>query len=357
MGSVTLRQRIADLHSSNNVSLKADDVVITTGSILANYLALSTILGSGDHIICQYPTYGQLYGVPKHLGVEVSFWKSAAEKNWMPDLGELASLVKPNTKAIIITLVALCCIKLLETTDTNFCSNPCNPSGTVLPQSMLDGIVAVAKQHDLIIFSDEVFRPLFHSRDAEQPPSAAAMGYKKVICTGSVSKAHGLPGIRIGWVVCPDPKIIQQIIVARDYTTISVSQLDQGVASFALSPEVLPRLLDKNLQRCAKGIELLDAFVRQNSKWCTWVSPAGAGVGFIRIRDNDGNPIDDADFCSRLANEHGICVVPGGLAFTGDDNGDDLKGYVRIVLGDWQDLQEGLPVVAQFLARYMGAKV
>jgi aspartate/methionine/tyrosine aminotransferase len=100
---LTLRQRIADLHSSNEVALAADNVVITTGSILANYLALSSFLGKGDHAICQYPTYGQLYDLPKHHGVEISFWKSSAGQKWMPDLKDLASLVRPNTKAIIIT--------------------------------------------------------------------------------------------------------------------------------------------------------------------------------------------------------------------------------------------------------------
>jgi aspartate/methionine/tyrosine aminotransferase len=217
---------------------------------------------------------------------------------------------------------------------------------------MLEGIVAVAKQHSLTVFSDEVFRPLFHSRHAEQPPSVAALGYEKVVCTSSVSKAHGLPGIRVGWVVSPDPQIIQRIIVARDYTTISVSQLDQGVAAFALSPDILPRLLEQNLGRCAKGIALLDAFVRQNSKWCQWVPPEGAGVGFIRIHDNNGEPCDDADFCGRLARERGICIVPAGLSFTGDGD-NDLKGYVRIALSDWPELEAGLPVITQFLASYM----
>lgn len=180
------------------------------------------------------------------------------------------------------------------------------------------------------------------------------MGYGKVICTGSVSKAHGLPGIRVGWMVCPDVQMIQRIIAARDYTTIAVSQLDQGVAAFALSPEVLPRLLQQNLQRCAKGIALIDRFVLENSQWCEWVTPAGAGIAFIRIRNNKKDPVDDADFCVRLVDEHGICVVPGGLAFTGTgESGSDLKGYVRLALADWPELEEGLPVVTRFLANYM----
>lgn len=61
----------------------------------------------------------------------------------------------------------------------------------------------------------------------------------------------------------------------------------------------------------------------------------GVGVGFIWIWDNDGNFIDDVDFCLWLVNEYGICVVFGGFVFIGDDNGDDFKGYVWIVLGDW----------------------
>ncbi len=101
-GSATLRQLVAALFDTGKDTaappLPPDNVVITQGAIAANYLLFYTLLGSGDHAICVYPTYQQLYDVPRSLGAEVSFWKLKEENGYVPDVGELAGLVRPNTK-------------------------------------------------------------------------------------------------------------------------------------------------------------------------------------------------------------------------------------------------------------------
>lgn len=104
-GSVKLRQRIAELHSSPDSQLSAENVVITPGSIMANYLVLSTLCGPGDHIICQYPTYAQLYILPRYAGAEVELWKMSEEQNWIPSTDDLAAMIRPNTRAIIVKSV------------------------------------------------------------------------------------------------------------------------------------------------------------------------------------------------------------------------------------------------------------
>jgi aspartate/methionine/tyrosine aminotransferase len=102
LGSVRLRERIAELHSSPEVELTAANVVITPGSSMANHLVLATLCGPGDHIICQYPTFGPLYLLPKHSGVDVSLWGLNETDGWSLDLEGLAGMIKPNTKVIII---------------------------------------------------------------------------------------------------------------------------------------------------------------------------------------------------------------------------------------------------------------
>lgn len=102
LGSVRLRERIAELHSSGDVKLTAANVVITPGASLANYLILATICGVNDHLICQYPTYGQLYLLPKYSGVDVSLWAMNETSDWSLKLEELAGMIKPNTKVIVI---------------------------------------------------------------------------------------------------------------------------------------------------------------------------------------------------------------------------------------------------------------
>ena len=114
-GSDTLRGRLAALYSSRVASpLSSDSILITPGAIAANFLLLYTLIGPGDHVICVHPTYQQLYAVPESLGAEVSLWKLKKEKKYIPDVEELESLVKENTKVIII-------------------NNPNNPSKYIKP--------------------------------------------------------------------------------------------------------------------------------------------------------------------------------------------------------------------------------
>lgn len=102
-GSSELRNNLSRLYSSKvGTPLPAENILITPGAIAANHLTLYSLVGPGDHVICHYPTYQQLYSIPESLGAEVSLWKSNADNKWLPDLEELKALVKPNTKLIII---------------------------------------------------------------------------------------------------------------------------------------------------------------------------------------------------------------------------------------------------------------
>jgi aspartate/methionine/tyrosine aminotransferase len=103
-GSQTLRQRIAAHCSTEDLQLTAEDVIVTQGAIGANFLALYTLTGPDDHVICVYPTYQQLYDTPRSLGAEVTLWKLKKENGFVPDVDELAGLIKPNTKVLIIAL-------------------------------------------------------------------------------------------------------------------------------------------------------------------------------------------------------------------------------------------------------------
>jgi len=102
-GSEGLRSNIANLYSSSSIApLSSENVLVTNGAIQANFLALYSFIGPGDHVICHYPTYQQLYSVPRSFGAEVSLWKSSEKNDWELDLEELKSLIQPNTKLIII---------------------------------------------------------------------------------------------------------------------------------------------------------------------------------------------------------------------------------------------------------------
>ncbi|KAK4231161.1 hypothetical protein QBC38DRAFT_355209 [Podospora fimiseda] len=330
-GSEKLRQRVAALfdRESDANALPADNVIITQGAIAANYLLFYTLVGPGDHVVCVYPTYQQLYSVPESLGAEVSLWKLKAENGYVPDVSELEGLVKENTKMIVI-------------------NNPNNPTGSTTPKHVLQEIVAFAKQKDIIILADEVYNPLYHSLPEGQaaPPSILALGYDKTVATGSMSKAHSLAGIRLGWIASRDKSIVEGVAVARDYTSISVSQLDDQVASYALSEPVLGPLLKRNLGLAQSNLALVSAFVDKYSSVCSWVKPTAGTTALVQFKKK-GEVVDDPTFVLDLLEKTKVLFMPASPCF---GLGQDFKGCVRLgYVCDAEVLKEGLSRLGQYV--------
>lgn len=227
-------------------------------------------------------------------------------------------------------------------------SNPNNPTGYTISKDFLENIINIARDSNITVFSDEVFSPLFHS-PTDPPPPVVSLPYAKTVSTGSLSKSYGLPGIRVGWAVSQDLDLIQRIVNLRDYTTLSVSQIDDGIARHALSPEILPQLLCHNLTRCAESIARVEDFVGKHAGRCRWVRPRGGGTAFVQIVGaGDGRAVDDVRLARRLATEKSVCVVPGGLCFS-EEGGGDFRGYLRFRLGDPVVLEDGLRALGELL--------
>ncbi|OAA55023.1 aminotransferase, class i/classii [Niveomyces insectorum RCEF 264] len=351
-GSATLRQVAALIDGGGReeerdddddvVPLPPDNVVITQGAIAANHLLFYALLGAGDHVVCVYPTYQQLYSVPKSLGAAVTLWTLKADNGYVPDPAELEAMVQPNTKMIII-------------------NNPNNPLGVPIPRPVLERIVGFARSRDLLLVSDEVYLPLHHgggggdrSRETiddllppPPPPSILSLGYDKAIATGSMSKAFALAGLRIGWVAARDRAVVDALLAARDYTTISVSQLDDGVARYALSDAVRRPLLLRNVALAQTNAQHLAAFVRawaaRGRVRCTWMRPTAGTTAFVRFarvaaaaeaeagpepeQEPEAIPVDDEQFCLDVLAATKVMLVPGSRCF---GHGRDFRGYVRI---------------------------
>ncbi|KAI9640374.1 hypothetical protein NHQ30_011119 [Ciborinia camelliae] len=332
-GSPALRERLASLYSARTASaLSPESIILTRGAIEANFLLLYTLIGPGDHVVCVHPTYQQLYSVPQSLGAEVSLWKLHKGKKFIPDVEELKGLVKDNTKMIII-------------------NNPNNPTGATIPKSVLQGVTDFAKENNIIILSDEVYRPLFHGisvADPEFPPSMISMPYEKIIVTGSLSKAYSLAGIRVGWIACKDNSIIEAIAEARDYTTISVSQLDDQVASYAMNASVIHALLARNIKLAKTNVALLEAFVNEHGENLSWVKPTGGTTAFIRV-EKKGVPVEDVQFCVDVMEKTKVMFLPGSKCF-----GAEYKGYVRIgFVCETEVLKEGLQKLGGYVREYL----
>ncbi|KAJ5808803.1 hypothetical protein N7474_010072 [Penicillium riverlandense] len=330
-GSDELRGTLANLYSVKTPTpLPKDNILITAGAIQANFMLLYTLVGPGDHVICHYPTYQQLYSVPTSLGAEVSLWKSDAGNGWQLDMKELETLIRPNTKLIII-------------------NNPQNPTGAIIPHSTLEELVDLAREKSIILFGDEVYRPLFHNitpMDKEFPPSLLSLGYERTVVTGSISKAYSLAGLRVGWIASRDPTIIEACASTRDYTTISVGQIDDAVASYALAPTCIHNLLRRNIDLARTNLALLEKFIESHRWACDWVKPRAGTTAFVRFTKM-GKPVDDVAFCEMLLDRTGVMFVPGSACFGG---GEDFPGYVRIgYVPETEVLEQGLEALKAFM--------
>ena len=227
-------------------------------------------------------------------------------------------------------------------------NNPNNPTGATTPKSVLAQIIEFAKARDIYVLGDEVYRPLFHSLPAgeEMPPSVLSFGYERAISTGSMSKAFSLAGIRLGWVASRDPSIIEAVAAARDYTTISVSQLDDSVAAYALSDAVQPSLMKRNIELARTNLDLLDAFVQKHNSVCHWVKPTAGTTAFVQFLSR-GEPVNDPDFCLDVLEKTKAMFLPGSRCFGHDV---DFKGYVRIgYVSDTAVLEEALQKLGNYV--------
>jgi aspartate/methionine/tyrosine aminotransferase len=270
-------------------------------------------------------------------------------QKWQPSLDELESLIKPNTRIIVLKYVPSLAqirkqIKRKQPqTDAKIPSTPNNPTGAVLPRTHLTRIVSLAKSHNLLLLSDEVFRPLYHNPNTDpdhdhDPPmpssgptpsaSLADHAYPHSIITGSFSKALSLPGLRLGWIATASAHLRSTLLTTRDYTTIAVSQLDQAVAGAALT--IRDEILHRSLALCARNLDILDAWVAGLGERVWWAGrPAGGATAFVRVKERDGKGwVDDRVFCEKLVRETGVMVVPGGYCF-GEQEQEGKEGWLR----------------------------
>ncbi|KAK1856812.1 classes i and ii family protein [Colletotrichum chrysophilum] len=328
-GLPSLRKKIAKLYSDD---LPFVNVLTTASGSLANFIVFYALIGPGDHVIVTSPGYPQLQAVPGSLGAEVSYWKAKANDKWSFDPKELEGLVKANTKMIVI-------------------NNPLNPLGTVLSDVELRKIIEIASKHSIIVFSDEIYRPIFYPSDGDRydtPPSIISLGYENTIATCALSKSYSLAGIRIGWLASHSRNIIELCDNARAYCLITTSQLDERVADFALHSKRSAAIIQRNILQAERNKFIVQAFIDKYPDICSWVAPAGAAMGFIKFT-REGKLVDDVNLCKMLHEEEGVLLVPGTCF------GKEFAGWVRIGLGMPSDrLREGLEVVCKFISNRYG---
>lgn len=308
-GSPEFKKAVSNLYHSVSES----QILQTNGATGANMLVLYGLIEPKDHVISIYPTYQQLYDIPKSLGAEVDLWQVKEENNWLPDLDELRQLIRPNTKMICI-------------------NNANNPTGAVMDDEYLQELVAIAKSCGAYILADEVYRPF-----TTKKVSSIIDLYDKGISVNSLSKTFSLPGIRVGWVAACD-EVIDILRDYRDYTMICAGVFDDMVASLAL--EHKEAILARNRQIIRENLAILDQWIASEPK-ASYIRPAEVPTSFVKLDVNV--PIET--FCLTLLQKYGVLLVPG--------NRFGREGYVRLGYSCQQEtLKQGLQLLSACLKEF-----
>ncbi len=313
-GPLELRQRIA-----GHLGGEAANVLVTSGTIEANFLCAWRLLEPGDEIAYMVPNYLQIQGLAESFGAVVRPFRLRPELGWQPDLEELERAVTPKTRLIALV-------------------NPNNPTGTVLGPEAMSRIVELAESSGAWLLVDEIYRGTEH--DGEMSPSFFGR-YSRAIVTGSLSKAYGLPGLRIGWVIGPQ-ELVEELWSRKDYTSITAATLSYELAARALEPAALKRILGRNRELAVRNLQVLRDWVHGGEGLSVRTPSAGA-MTLVRYAHGIGS----IELCDRLRRERSVLVVPGGHF--------GLEGYLRIGYGiPTARLTEALARVGELLEELPG---
>jgi aspartate/methionine/tyrosine aminotransferase len=278
-GSDPLRARIAALYDG----VPDDGVVVTNGSAEANFLAVWELVRPGDEVAVLVPTYMQAYGMAQNLGARVTPIPLREELGWQPDPDEVRDVVTDRTRLIVVT-------------------NPGNPTGIRLHDDARAAVVDAAARAGAWILADEVYTGA--ELDGTETPSFFG-AHDRVIATGSLSKAYGLPGLRIGW-AATDPHTAEALWARSDYTTISTGELTDRLARVALDPAVRPHLLRRTRSIIAEGLDTLTSWMQRTGGF-RWHTPDAGAICFVHY----DAPIESARLAERLRAEQDVLIVPG----------------------------------------------
>jgi aspartate/methionine/tyrosine aminotransferase len=306
-GTTELRTLIAAMYPGSS----PDHIQVTNGGSEANYISIWRLVEPGDDVVMLVPNYMQTWGLVRGFGGTVREWpliEDRAAGRWRPDLDALATLVTSRTRLIVIC-------------------TPNNPTGAALTSDELDRIARIAASHGAWVLSDEVYRGA-ELGDQESPSMWGR--YERVIITSGLSKAYGLPGLRIGWIAGP-PEFVASTWSYHDYTTIAPGALSDRLARVALDPTRRPAILARTRRIVRENLPRIEAWLKAHDPMFSWIPPQAGAIVYVRY----GYAINSTTLVTRLRDEKSVLIVPG------DHFG--MDGYLRLGFGERPEyLQHGL---------------
>jgi aspartate/methionine/tyrosine aminotransferase len=280
-GAPDLREAIAATFDRR----AARDILCFAGAEEGIYTAMRVLLRPDDHAIVVTPNYQAAETVPLSIctatGVPLD-----PERGWTLDIDRVTAAIRPETRLISI----------------NF---PHNPTGKILERDRFDALIDLCRQHGLWLFSDEVYRPLGREGVVHLPQVADV--YERGLSLGVMSKAYGLPGLRIGWIACADRHLLGRLERYKHYLSICNAGPSERLAVIALKAR--EHILARNRTLVTHNLALFDAFFAERADLFAWHRPDGGCVAYPRYLGTDGV---DA-FAGRLVEEAGVLVLPSSI--------------------------------------------
>ena len=296
-GNPRLREAISRVYQS----VSPEDVVVLATPVEGIYLAAHCLLEPDEEVIVLSPAYDALVNTFEHVVGKgrVHRWtfKPGADQ-WTLDLEELRQLITPQTRLLVV----------------NF---PHNPTGFVPTPDWLNELFKMVEQHDLKLFCDEMYFGLVNS-GTPAIPSAADATNAAIVLSG-LSKTHGLPGLRCGWLVVRDPALREQFMNWKFYTSICASGPSEYLSTVAL--RIWQVLRNRSLQQIEQNLQLATEFFSRWPQHFTFRRPQGGSTALVGYHVPSVSAIAET-----LARDEGILIQPA-IIMGGDDQ------QMRIGLG------------------------
>jgi aspartate/methionine/tyrosine aminotransferase len=303
-GTVELRERIAAMYPGAHV----DQIEVTNGTSEANYLIALSEIQPGDAVAMQIPNYMQLWGVARSLGADVRTFGLRPDAAWEPDWEAFERAVTPETRLLYL-------------------SNPNNPTGSILSEPAMRRIADRCEETGTWLLSDEVYL----GAEVDGPRTASFWGMSsRAVVTSGLSKAYGIPGVRIGWIVGPKV-LVADCWSQHDYITIGPNKLSDRVACVAVEAGNRDRCYARTGQILRHNLPIAREWVASFGDRLTWTEPRAGAIGLMKYAADTPS----LTIAERVRLNQSTLIVPGTHV--------GIEGHLRIWLGGREAfLREGL---------------
>jgi aspartate/methionine/tyrosine aminotransferase len=321
-GSAATRERIAGWYPGCGV----DNVTVVNGGSEANLLALWTMLEPSDRLAFMIPNYLQGWGLGRHFSAasdafHLRLRADGRDPRWELDVDELGRVVTDRTKVVMVC-------------------NPNNPTGHLLTEDEMDAVVVAASRVGAWIVADEIYRGAEVDVDRTSPTFWGR--YDRVVVTSGLSKAFGMPGLRLGWVVGPED-VVRDIWIRHDYTTLTPSMISDRLCQIAMEPDAREAILARTRGIIRRQLPPLEEWIHSHDDIFTYVRPHAGAIAYVAY----DLPIESSDLAERIRADQSVLLVPGDVLGLG-------RG-MRIGFGyDIEHTLKGLARVDEALSRARG---